>query len=272
MVHERMIGLASGVLPEFGPESTIDAAARAGFDAVGLWVEVADWTHGTTTSVRRCLADTGLPVIDVEVIWIKPGPSNSAHKHILDIGAEVGARNALVVSSDPDVGATTAKFAELCEHGRRLDIRVALEFGLFTDVKTVDAALSIVKAVTDPAAAVLIDPLHLTRSGGTAADVARVPRHLISYAQFCDAPAEGPDLNDPDAIIREAVDERLQVGEGELPLGDILDALPNGLPLSIELRSKPLRDAYPNPVERAQVTLAATRRFLKAARYSGSRP
>lgn len=55
------ISLASGVLPEFGPVDCVRAAAAAGFDAVGLWVEPADWTDATTSEVRAMLADSGLP-------------------------------------------------------------------------------------------------------------------------------------------------------------------------------------------------------------------
>lgn len=256
------IGLASGVVPEFGPEQTVDAAARGGFDSVGLWVEPDEWSAATTRGVRRRLADSGLAVIDVEVLWIKPGMANPDHLHILDIGAEVGAANALVVSSDPDMGATTEKYALLCEHGRKLGIRVALEFGLFTDVKTIGAAHRILDAVNDPAAALLIDPLHLIRSGGTTADVAAAPRHFFSYAQICDASATGPAADDAEAILAEAIDGRLQTGEGGLPLLGILHALPPGLPLSVELRSRRLRDNYPDPAERARVTAEATRRFL----------
>lgn len=262
--RSRLLGMASGVVPECSPPDTVEAAARGGFDAVGLWVEPDIWTDETTRQVRRRLADTGLTAIDVEVIWIKPGPLDPAHKRILDIGAEVGARNALAVSSDPDLGATIEKYAALCEHAGSVGIRLALEFGLFTEVKTISAARHVLDTVNHPASSLLVDPLHLIRSGGSAADVGAVPAHLFSYAQFCDAPGNGPTADDPEGILREALDERLQLGDGGLPLRDILAALPADLPLSIELRSKPLRDAYPDPAERARATADASRRFLDA--------
>jgi hypothetical protein len=46
------ISLASGVVPEFGPVETIHAAAKGGFDAVGLWIEPENWTAKTTTDCR----------------------------------------------------------------------------------------------------------------------------------------------------------------------------------------------------------------------------
>ncbi|QXQ07106.1 sugar phosphate isomerase/epimerase [Sphingosinicellaceae bacterium] len=261
MSSNYTISLASGVLPEFPPEATARAAVAARFDAVGLWVEPATWTAGTTQEIRRITGDAGLPVLDVEVVWLKAGPLDEAHLRIIDIGREVGARNVLVVSSDPDDVGTAAKFAALCAHAGT-DIRIALEFGIFTAVRTVAQAQAILAQVGHPAAALLIDPIHLARSGGTPTDVAAVPRTLLPYAQFCDAGPLTYDLGDPAAVIAEAVDGRLQTGAGVLPLDAVLDALPAGLPLSIELRSRPLREAYPDPAERAAAVAQATRAFL----------
>lgn len=259
------IALASGVIPETLGADAVDAAARGGWDAVGLWVD-RQWTDDTTVRVRRALADAGLIAADVEVLWIRHGPPNDEHRRVLEIGAAVGARNALCVSSDPDRGATIGRYAALCAHARSLGMRVSLEFGLFTAVKTIHDALEIVDATGEPEAAVLIDPLHLARSGGTPADVARAPRDRLAYAQFCDAPATGPGADDPRAILSEALDGRLQCGEGGLPLSALLDALPPDLLLSVELRSRALRETYPDALERSRVTAAVTRRFLASAR------
>jgi len=258
------ISLASGVLPEFGPVDTVTAAAAAGFDAVGLWVECAEWTSGTTRDVRRRLADTGLPVLDVEVVWIKPGALDPNHLRIIDIGAEVGAANVLVVSSDPDRAATERKYAALCAHGHQAGLRVALEFGVFTDVRTIDSALDLIAAADSPAAALLVDPIHLDRSGGQPIDVAAVPRAWLPYAQICDAPPRTFSTDDFEAVIRDAVDERRQLGEGCLPVREVVRALPANLPLSVELRSRALREAWPDAEDRARAVADATRRYLRA--------
>jgi len=261
--ESHRISLASGVVPEFGPLDTIRAAVAGEFDAVGLWIEPPLWTESLMRDVKSCLGDSGLELLDVEVVWFKPGPSDPAHFRCLDIGMALGAKNVLVVSSDPDMSANAAKLRELCVHVDR-SMRVSLEFGLFTEVKTIHQALAIIKAADHPAAALLIDPLHLARSGGTPGDVEAVPRHLLPYAQFCDAPATGPRPSDAAGIIREAVDERLQAGEGALPLHALLRAMPRGIPLAIELRSKALREGWPDAGQRARETARATRRFLAA--------
>jgi sugar phosphate isomerase/epimerase len=260
------IGLASGVVPEFGPVETVKAAAAGGFDAVGLWVESENWTAATTRDAKTALTDTGLELLDVEVIWIKADSDMALHKRSIDIGADLAAKNVLCVSSDPDMGATAAKLAELCQHAEGSGIRVALEFGIFTEVKTIDMALAVLDQVGHPLRALLIDPIHVDRSGCAATQIAAVPPALLPYAQFCDAPATRPDPDDFDAIITDAIDLREQCGAGALPLDAIYKALPADIPLSIELRSKALRDAYPDPGERAKAVAQATRAWLAKSR------
>ncbi|MES2260291.1 MAG: TIM barrel protein [Pseudomonadota bacterium] len=256
------LSLASGVLPDANPLQTVDAAAVAGFSHVGLWIDTATWTDSLTRSVRAALRAHGIGLLDAEVLWIKPGPANPDHLRAIDIAAELGARNVLVVSSDPDQGATLAKYVQLCRHAAPSGVRVALEFGAFTEIGTLDAALAILRDARQPNQALLVDALHLRRSGGTPADLARVPAAWFSYAQLCDAPLDGPAATDRVAIREEAVDLRLCPGQGALPLAGLLAALPAGLPLSVEVRSAELRRAWPDFAERASVVADATRLWL----------
>lgn len=263
MLHNTtMLSLAAGVLPDHTPQTTARAAAASGFDATGVWVDRDTWTDATTREMRAILDGEGLPALDVEVVWLMPGAPDDHHRRVVDIARALCAPNVLVVSSDPDDSATTAKLRLLCEHGEGA-VRIALEFALFTEIRSIAQASAILRAVDHPAAAMLIDPLHLARSGGSPTDVAGLPREWLPYAQFCDAGPLTFDTADRDAIIEEAVDRRLQVGEGLLPLAELLAAMPAGLPLSIELRSKALRAGYPDPVERARAVLDATRSFLE---------
>jgi sugar phosphate isomerase/epimerase len=262
------ISFASGIVPDLGPVETILAAAAGEFDATGLWVEPENWTAATTAAARAALADTGLELLDVEVIWIKPDSDMAAHKACIDIGAELGAKNVLCVSSDPDMAATAARLSELCLHAEGSGMRVALEFGIFTEVKNLTMAMQILDRVGHPLRALLIDPIHVDRSESAIADIAVVPASLLPYAQFCDAPAKRPNSDDLGEVITDAIDLRMQCGEGGLALDALYKALPKGIPLSIELRSKTLRDDYPDPNDRAKIVAAATRKWL-ASRAQG---
>lgn len=254
--------MASGIMPEATPLQLVMAAARAGFDFGGMWMEPARWSDRTTAEVARALAGEGLELLDIEVVWFKPGPADPDHRRIVEVGAELGARNVLCVSSDPDMGATRDKLADLAELGERLDIRINLEFGLFTEVRTIGAASAILTEVGSSAMGLLVDSLHLQRSGGTAADIAALPPAWLSYVQLCDAPREFDHLDDPEAIIEEAIDGRMAMGAGGLPLVETLAVLPAGLPVAIEERSKALRDGWPDLDQRAARMLATTRAFF----------
>ena len=258
------ISLASGVLPEFGPLEIIEAAAVGGFDAVGLWVEPEKWSASLTQDCRSALAGTGLELLDVEVIWLKPDSDMADHKRCVDIGADLGAKNVLCVASDPDMAANAARLRELCTHAEGSGMRVALEFGIFTAVRNLRMAMSVLDEVAHPLRALLIDPIHVDRSGSQIVEVAAVPEALLPYAQFCDAPAKRPDPAYFEDIITDAIDLRMQCGEGGLPLKDLLGALPSDITLSIELRSKLLRESFPDPNTRAKAVATATRRWLNS--------
>lgn len=258
------ISFASGIVPGASILDTINAAAYGEFDCVGLWVEPPEVTPQILRGAQAAINDAGLEVLDVEVIWLTPGAMNPDHLRCIDIGAQLGAKNVLVVSADPDMAANAAKLNALCQHAQGTGQRICLEFGVFTAIKSINQALEVIAAADHPLAGLLIDPIHLNRSGAGAADVAAVPRALLPYAQFCDAPLPGPDIADGEAVLADALDARQQLGEGDLPLSEILAALPQGIALSIELRSKALRDGWPDINERARVTALATRAWLKA--------
>lgn len=266
-----ILSLASGVLPEFAPQQTAAAAVAAGWPAVGIWVEPKTWTASIAAEVRARTIDAGVLVLDVEVVWLRPGPDDPNHFRIIDAGAAIGARNVLAVSSDPDPGAAAAKLARLSDHAAAQGLRVSLEFGAFTAVQSLAAALEILERSGRPEAGLLIDPLHLRRTGGSPEALRRVDPQRLAYAQLCDAPATGPAPTDVPALIEEAIDCRLQVGEGDLPLAVLLEVLPPSTPLSIELRSKVVRDAWPEAEARAKAVLASTRVGLRRLRGKPSR-
>ncbi|KQM17335.1 sugar phosphate isomerase/epimerase family protein [Novosphingobium sp. Leaf2] len=261
MAHK--LSLASGVLPEFGALDVIEAGAQAGFDAVGLWIDPQVWTAQHTRDAAAALARTGMPVLDVEVVWLKPGSAMDDHRKVLDVGAQLGAANVLCVSSHPDRSATVDELGALCRHAEGSGMRVALEFGIFTEVKTLSDALAVLAAIDHPLGAVLIDPIHVDRSGTTVAQIAAIDPRLLPYAQFCDALAQRPDPTDFDAVIIDAIDLRQHVGEGALPLEDMLQALPAEITLSLEMRSAALRAGFPDPTARAQELFNRTKAWLQ---------
>jgi sugar phosphate isomerase/epimerase len=254
-VGGRLLSLAAGTHIDIAPPETVDAAAAAGFPAVGVWFDADTWTDDVARAVRSRLEHHGLVALDIEPIMLSPDGDHG--EAIVDAAFAVGARNILVASREPDDGRVAARLAELAARVEGSDIRLVLEFLPALATRTLAQAVAIVERVAHPNVGVLIDALHLARAGETPADVAAVPGHLFPYLQLCDAPASIDDTS-PRGLIHEALHARLLPGEGALPLDALLAAVPD-VPISFELRSAHLRDSIPDPVERARVVLASVR-------------
>ena len=262
--NKRLISLAAGTHPDFTPVETIHAAASAGFGGCGVWFDDEIWTDQTTRDVKKAFADTGLVPLDIEVIWIMPGDEDPAHDRQIAAGAEIGVKNVLIVSSDPIADNTKRRFEILCNKTEKAGIHANLEFLPITEVKNLADGLDIVTSVGHPNGKILIDPTHLHRTGGHPSDLKGVSPDLFTYAQYCD----GVDKLAEDsfeAILSDAVDGRLLPGDGDFPLSALIDVLDPDLPISVELRSKDLRDTYTDANERAKVVFDATMRTLNAS-------
>ena len=258
----RELSLSSLTLSDASPAEKVSAAAAAGFDAAGLWVDLQRWDPSTTRSVRERLADTGLGILDVEVLTITPDVPDSTLQRILEIGVELKARYALVIAMDPEPSRIADRFAGLCERAAGGGIRPALEFMRFTSVRSLADAVEIVRTAGHPAGAVLVDMLHLVRSGSGPEDLLGIDPDLLPYTQICDAPAEPPG-EDPGGLMAEALEGRLLPGEGALPIEEILARLPTGRPLSCEILSSDLNQRFPDTKARAKAVSDATRAFLQ---------
>jgi sugar phosphate isomerase/epimerase len=267
-----LLSLAAGVLPEFPPDEIVGAAGAAGYPASGIWFDPETWTDATTQRVRAALGTHGLVPLDIEVIWIRPGRAIEDYaRRLIAAGGELGARNVLIVSVNPVLADTQHQFGQLCDLAQAAGMRAVLEFLMIGEIKSLAQALEVVRGVGHPAGGVLIDALHLQRSGGRPEDLAGVDPALFPYAQLCDAPAELA-LHTYQSWLVDAVDGRSAPGEGGLPLARLLEALPAETPLSLEVRSRHYREQYADPVARAGAVLAQTRRFfaeLAADRETG---
>lgn len=248
------------------PIALIDAGERAGFDAVGLRivppfqadsiVEVVG-NAAILRSIKARLASSGMSILDIEAIWLTPETNVETLIPALETGAELGAKNVIVAGIDAEHGRLTARFAALCSYAQEFGMRVMLEFIPYSTVKTIDEAAALITDSGASNAGVMIDALHLTRSGGSASDIANYDPALFPYIQLCDAHAVRP----PDSELRsEARGDRLYPGEGHLQLRDLLAALPPHTPVAVEAPNKSY--AHLTPADRAEICGRATRSFL----------
>ncbi|MEP1470839.1 MAG: TIM barrel protein [Halieaceae bacterium] len=261
---DRLIALASGVHPELDPQVMASVAGEAGYNSAGIWIEPGvNWHRDTTAKVRSELENHKLVALDVEVIWLQPDSKpDPVHHQIIDIGGELGARNCLIVSGEPNPEQNKRLFEDLCIRAEAAGLRACFEFMGVTEVKDLAAALDVVAGVGHPAGGILVDAFHLERVGLEPEVVESIDPRWLSYMQLCDVPARGA-IDDPEAYMTDALDGRLAPGEGALPLAELMAQFAPELPISLEIRSQHYRDNFPDPVERAKTILERTREFLQ---------
>ena len=269
MIDGREIALANLMVLDADPPGVVTAAVAAGFDAVTL--RLADGTGDpnplvddapTRARTAAPCASTGSACSTSRSSACAPTADVAALEPMLACAAELGARHLLVVSQDPDPRRSARTFAAVADAAAVHGVRAVLEFMVFSAVRTIADAWAILEASERPDAGLLVDPLHLARSGGSPADVAALAAAhpaRFPYAQLCDAPATAPGTESR-VLFTEAVEDRLLPGEGGLPLRELIAGLPAGVPLSVETPTRALAAAP--PAERARRAIAATAALL----------
>lgn len=254
----RLVAVAAGTLGELGAADMVATAASAGWRGVGLAFDSGNWSNRVAKEVKRRLDDTGVLALDMEAVFVSAGGDEG--ERIVDAAADVGASNVLVVALGIETGAFVERFAELCDRAAAADVRCVVEFTPILSIPDLDTALAVVETVGRPNAGILVDNLHLARSGGSPEDLAGIDPALMPYVQLCDAPAEAPD-----DLFGDALQGRCLPGDGGLPVTEYLQIVPASTPLSAEVLSASLRVSHPDPLDRARAVLTATRAALERA-------
>ena len=122
----RILSLAALTVLELPPADMVTCAAAAGYGHVGLRLVPATPseprydTIGDTPLVREIRArldDTGVRVLDVEILRLTPQAEVASFLPVLDTGARLGAANALVAGNDPDASRFADRFVTFCDRG-----------------------------------------------------------------------------------------------------------------------------------------------------------
>ena len=252
------------------PVEHVEAASAAGFAAAGLRIQSPSHVSGAQNvvgnaalvrDIRRALAATGIRAMDAEVATLSAGIEPQAYRPIVETAAELGFQFIQVVCEDLCLDRATDRLTVFAELAETFQLRLALEFMRFRSVGTLDAAIAMIARTNKQNVCLLLDVLHLARSGGNSAAIREVPVSLVAIAQLCDGAADTPQLSE---LANEARTNRLYPGEGALPVAAFLDALPPDIPLSIEVPHR--RHAGLTAKERALQAAIVTRRFLDAYR------
>ena len=266
----RALSLAWLTVGETDALTLVRAAAESGFGRIGLKVipnpgSVAQplaENAPMVAKIRRALSEEGISVLEMGGVWFTPSLDPRQLKPSLEVGAQLGARFVIAAAGDDCRERLTRNIASMCELAEPFGLKVAIEFIAYSPIATLKDACEVSAAIGHPGCGIVIDALHLARSGTRISEIASVPPGSIHLAHLCDAPRVPP------ADLRaESRAQRLPPGAGELPLFAFMDALPPELPLEVEAPCASLAQLH--PIERARRVAAATRNFLESYRAAG---
>ena len=135
---------------------------------------------------------------------------------VLAFSARLGARFIVCPVEDRDLAQRRDTFARLCDAADRHGLAALAEFNPYSGCPDLAGAVALVESVWRGNAGLVIDALHLSRSGGSPRDLRAVNPALLRLVHFCDAPAFTPGTKSADELRKESRTARLLPGEGEL--------------------------------------------------------
>ncbi|WP_368681594.1 sugar phosphate isomerase/epimerase family protein [Mycobacterium intracellulare] len=264
--------LALGMLSVFGlpPIEFVELAAELGCPRISAAIQgmplvplgYPAFSLKDDAALRKDLLaamdDRGVTISLGDGFLVRPGADVDALRPDLDVMAELGVPRINVVSLDPDLPRTLDQFAALTELAAQRGIGTVVEPVPGLTIGDLPAGLAAAEYVGRSEFRLLVDTMHLMRSGSGASELAAVDPGRIGYAQLNDTTLR-PRM---DNYLEEAMFERLVPGEGDLPLRDILAALPADIVIEIEVPQRSLALAGVSPIERLRPCVAAARRLL----------
>ena len=273
------IGLACANLLQLTLPEFVDVAERAGFRRITArpWAFAQSLRTGWTESaLQRRLADAGIAVTMIDALTHAfPGMRPAS-----ELDASVRDRLPPEVLDPPDeatcihtataLGASIVNVTHYMGHplpadvladalggvARRaaaLELRISVEFIPDTGLPDLWFAHSVIESCGEANVGLLLDVFHLDRSGGTAADVRRLPAGAIAGIQLSDRVRPAPGTG------HVPLGGRLLPGEGELALGDVVQAALENSPdatVDIEVLNDELRNLPPDDTAARLATAA----------------
>jgi sugar phosphate isomerase/epimerase len=225
----------------------IEAAAKAGYDAIELWIneiEKYEQDGGQAEELGALIKSKGLYVPNVIGLWdCMPmddeafSASLNATKNRMRLSAAAGSRHVAAIPvpdrEDFDLKTGIKRYKELLKIGREeYGIIVAFEFvGFFKGIHRMGQAAGIALDTDDPDACLIMDSFHLYRGGSGFKGIKHLNGTFIADFHINDVPQEP---------ARETLRDknRIYPGDGILPLVQLLKDLKDiGYqgPLSLEI-------------------------------------
>ncbi len=261
----------------------VETAAKAGFTAMGFWhtdlFEILD--KYSLQEMKHILDGNGITQIELEWLldWFctdqRRIASDQTRKLLLDAAEQLGARHIKIGDLGNDcaeVPRLTEEFGVLCKQAAERGTNVLFEMlpAKFSRAPSLDQVLSIVRGSGARNGGIMLDNLHVQRTGTAPQDIVKkIGREMPLGVEINDGYLATP-LKLEDSVVN----KRLLPGDGEFDIPAFLHAVwtqgfdgPIGVEVLNEyIRKWPLQTAATEAYAKTTRVIAAARATWEAGR------
>jgi sugar phosphate isomerase/epimerase len=188
-------------------------------------------TPDMKAEVQAALVRHDMRIDGIEFFPVTADVDLEHYRPALALGRELGARRAVSHIFILDDALAVDRMGALCDLAAAEGLALTAEFCPLTPGNpSLERARWLVDQIGRDNFGIGLDMLHVVRSGASAADLAALPARYFGIVQICDAHGTEPS-NDYFADVH----NRLVPGTGDLPLVDLLNAIPANLPIEVEV-------------------------------------
>ncbi|MFV0575061.1 MAG: sugar phosphate isomerase/epimerase family protein [Vibrio sp.] len=237
------ISLAHLTAVDLTPPELIHAAAKAGYDSVGVrLVQVTDTSPGyplpqgslELKQTLQAMKDTGVTVNDIEFFKITPDFNVNDIKPYLEMGQLLGAKQLITAPYDDNLARLKTNLAAIAEVAQQYQLETLIEFFPWTCLPDLPSSLDLIKGTQ---AKILLDVLHFDRSNSSLKDIENAPKDAIGMIHLCDANVLASYTTEQ--LLHTAREDRCIPGKGEIDLLNILNRIDPAVGIGIEVPSAP---------------------------------
>jgi sugar phosphate isomerase/epimerase len=271
--HDR--GLSIDFISVFGlpPPQFVALASELGCRYVSIALapmqsnphDYPPWSLRDDSGLRRdtaaALEHRGVKIALGEGFLVRQGSDIRDAAADMDLMQEMGVPTVNILSLDPELRRGLDQLARFADMAAARGLQATLEFLPGLPIGDLSSAVSALRELAKPNLRLMLDAMHVFRSGSKIADIAALDPNLIGYVQLCDVPW----VSQYATYGEEARDERLPPGKGELPLREFLAVLPGNVTIGLEVPMLTQAKAGVGPSQRLAVCVAAARDLLSGS-------
>jgi sugar phosphate isomerase/epimerase len=206
--------------------------------------------------------DRGVSISLGEGLLIAPGIDVRSYAADLDVMAELRIPRINTVSLEPDQARAFDQLAVLTALAAERDIATCVEPVVGLSIADLSSAIAAVEYVDRDEISLLIDTMHVARFGASPDDLRSIPAEWIGYIQLSDTTRKKRMKH----YAEEAMFERMAPGDGELPLLDMLTALPQDRVVGLEIPMRSRAEEGVSARDRLLPCVESARSLLDRAR------